>query len=106
MKIRTQLKAGRLSANHNATLQVRSALKAGKIVLNHNEGLQVRSTLKAGGLTENHSEGLQVRSEIKAPVISMRRKPPTTRRPDDRLELLVVRAGLRAGRRMRSFGRR
>jgi hypothetical protein len=36
----------------------------------------------------------------------MRRQPRTTGRKEDRLELLVVRAGLRAGRaRVRSLGR-
>ena len=35
-------------------------------------------------------------------AVSMRRQPQTTTRKEDRLALLVVRAGLRAGRRARS----
>jgi hypothetical protein len=85
MTVRTQLKAGKLAANHNETLQVRSSLKAGGTFLNHNEALQ-RSTDR--------------------PAVSMRRQPLTTSRKKDRLELLVVRAGLRAGRRARGFSRR
>ena len=118
MTIRTQLRAGRIGLNHNEALQVRSALKAGGVDGQHNEALRVRSALKAGGEHLNHSEALRVRSTIKAggvegqhnealrhasdrPVISMRRQPQTTGRKEDRLELLVVRAGLRAGRQAR-----
>lgn len=101
MKIRTHLKAGGWS-NHNEVLQVRSTLKAGKIALNHNEVLQVRSALKAGGQDLNHNEAL--RRESDRPAVSMRREIRTTARKEDRLELLVVRAGLRAGRRGRRFG--
>ena len=77
MTIRTQLKAGASTLNHNEALQVRSALKAGGS-LNHNEALQVKSALKAGKL---------------------RRRLETTAPKEDRLSLLVVRAGLRAGAR-------
>ena len=50
MTIRTQLKAGGISINHNEALQVRTTLKAGAAGLNnHNEALQVRSAIKAGG---------------------------------------------------------
>jgi hypothetical protein len=101
MTIRTQLKAGRLSANHSETLQVRSALKAGGSSLNHNESLRVRSTIKAGGWT-NHNEKLQ--RAVDRPSVSMRGELLTTSRKEDRLQLLVVRAGLRAGLR-RSYGR-
>ena len=48
MTIRTQLKAGKMSANHNEALQVRSGLEAGKILRNHNETLQVRTGLQGG----------------------------------------------------------
>ena len=41
MTIRTQLKAGGVSINHNETLKVRSALKAGGLsTTNHNEALR------------------------------------------------------------------
>jgi hypothetical protein len=76
MTIRTQLKAGGLTANHSDALQVRSALKAGKLGSNHNE---------------------TSRRETEQPAISMRRQIRTTGSKQDRLELLVVRAGLRAG---------
>jgi hypothetical protein len=82
MKIRTALKAGGIDlANHNETLAVRTALKAGRMgwTSNHNEPLQTRTGLKAGKL---------------------RRAVQITARKEDRLELLVVRAGLRAGKRM------
>jgi hypothetical protein len=104
MTIRTQLKAGKLATNHNETLQVRSSLKAGKLGLNHNEALQVRSAIKAGKLAANHNEKLQRASDRSA--VSMRRELLTTTRREDRLELLVVRAGLRAGRRSRGRARR
>ena len=106
MAVRTQLRAGKLSANHNEVLQVRSALKAGGTFLNHNETLQVRTALKAGrkaGGTQhddNHNEKLERASERQA--VSMRRELLTTSRKEDRLQLLVVRAGLRAGRRGRA----
>ena len=99
MKIRTQLKAGGVNLNHNEALRVRTALKAGDVSLNHNEALWVRSTLKAGGFNLNHNEAL--RRDSNRPAMSMRRQPRTTGRKADRLELLVVRAGLRAGRRAR-----
>ena len=105
MTIRTQLKAGRIVKNHNETLQVRTALKAGRKALlsNHSEVLQVRSAIKAGKLAANHNEKVQ-RAATQA--VSMRREVLTTTRKEDRLELLVVRAGLRAGRRSRGRARR
>ena len=87
MTTRTQLKAGGGYLNHNETLQVRTALKAGR---------------KAGGTQhdDNHNEKLLRASERQA--VSMRRELLTTSRKEDRLQLLVVRAGLRAGRRARA----
>ena len=78
MKIRTQLKAGRFT-NVRA-----NAAGVAPSSTNHNETLQ-RQTERAD--------------------ISMRRELKTTTRRQDRLELLVVRAGLRAGRRMLRRGR-
>jgi hypothetical protein len=72
--------------------------------MQHNEGLRVRSTVKAGKIILNHSETLRIRT---APAVAMLRQPRTTSRKEDRLELLVVRAGLRAGRaRRRAWGRK
>jgi hypothetical protein len=85
MTIRTQLKAGKLAGNHNEVLQVRSAIKAGKLSANHNEKLQRASDRSA---------------------VSMRRELLTTTRKEDRLDLLVVRAGLRAGLRSRGRARK
>jgi hypothetical protein len=85
MTISTRLKGGpgRLAANHNKALQVRSTLKAGAaLISNHSESLQIRSTLKAGALRRKIRTGSQ----------------------EDRLRLLVVRAGLKAGK-MRLAGR-
>jgi len=122
LQVRSAIKAGGWSNNHNELLKVRSALKAGGLTPNHNEALQVRSAVKAGGVNLNHCEALQVRSAIKAggrylnhnealrvgstPPIAMLRQPRTTSRKGDRLELLVIRAGLRAGRRESGRSRR
>ena len=86
-------------------MRIRTQLKAGAMVSNHSEGLRVRTTVKAGVKTggwANHSEALRIRQDDRD-AISMRRTLPTTRRKEDRLELLVVRAGLRAGARHRRF---
>ena len=97
MKIRTHLKAGGLATtNHNEALKVRSTVKAGGFENQHNEALKVRSTVKAGDTRLNHNEALKIRSAVKAGGI--RRMIKTTHK-NDRLELLVVRAGVRAGRR-------
>jgi hypothetical protein len=97
MKIRTQLKAGGWSSNHNEALRVKTSLKTGGWTSNHNEALRVKTSLKAGGWTTNHNEAM--RRDSYRPVIAMRRQTRTTGRKADRLELLVIRAGLRAGRR-------
>lgn len=104
MTIRTQLKAGGRKFNHNETLKVRTALKAGGRDIQHNEALKVRSTLKAGGRDLQHNEAL--RRADKRPAASMRKQIRTTSSKEDRLELLVVRAGLRAGRAIRQRSRR
>lgn len=101
MKMRTQLKAGKIALNHNEGLRVRSSLKAGKLAANHNEALQVRSAIKAGGWLSNHNETLRCDSD--RPLVLMRQQIRTTARKEDRLELLVVRAGLRAGKRFRGY---
>ena len=104
MTTRTQLKAGARAMNHNEVLRVRSTIKAGGKSLNHNEALQVRTALKAGGTTYQHNETLHRAAD--RPAVSMRRELLTTSRKEDRLELLVVRAGLRAGRSIRRRARR
>jgi hypothetical protein len=53
----------------------------------------------------NHNERLDVRSGLKAGRINLRAAVQTTARKADRLELLVVRAGLRAGRTVRGIRR-
>lgn len=40
MTIKTNVKAGALTSNHNETLAVRSAVKAGGVGLNHNESFR------------------------------------------------------------------
>ena len=104
MIIRTQVTANVVWDNHNEALRVRSTLKAGGIWENHNEALLVRTALKAGGRYLNHNETLGRAAD--RPVVSMRRQPMTASRREDRLALLVVRAGLRAGRRARARARR
>ena len=83
-------------------MRIRTQLKAGALISNHSEGLRVRTTVKAGAWS-NHSEALRIRQDDRD-AISMRRTLPTTSRKEDRLELLVVRAGLRAGARRRGRG--
>jgi hypothetical protein len=62
--------------------------------------MTIKTQLKAGKLAANHNETLRRAKNI----VWMRRQPLTASRKQDRLELLVVRAGLRAGLR-RSYGR-
>lgn len=68
--------------------------------------MKIRTQLEAGGQSLNHNETL--RRESNRPAISMRQQIRTTARKEDRLELMVVRAGLRAGKRAGTFrlGRR
>ena len=68
--------------------------------------MKIRTQLEAGGQRLNHNETL--RRESNRPAISMRQQIRTTARKEDRLELMVVRAGLRAGKRATGFrlGRR
>jgi hypothetical protein len=40
MTIKTNVKAGALTTNHNETLAVRSAVKAGALLSNHNESFR------------------------------------------------------------------
>ena len=58
-------------------MTIRTQLKAGGITRNHNEALQVRTSLKAGGWN-NHNEAL--RRDSYPLAISMRRQPRTTGR--------------------------
>jgi len=84
-------------------MTIKTQVKAGGTQYQHNEALRVRSTVKAGGWISNHNETLRAGS---APAIAMLRQPRTTSRKEDRLELLVIRAGLRAGTaRRRAWGR-
>ena len=83
-------------------MKIRTHLRAGGENLNHSEALRVRTAAKAGtGWSNNHSERLERHGDREA--ISMRRTLLTISRKEDRLELLVVRAGLRAGRRRRGW---
>jgi hypothetical protein len=69
--------------------------------------MTIRTQLKAGraGGWANHNEALQTRTGIKAGKKAMRLTVPTTVNKEDRLELMVVRAGLRAGKRSRRAAR-
>jgi hypothetical protein len=49
MKIKTRVRAGGLSANHNQTLVCNAPMT---------KGLRVKSHVKAGGLSSNHNETL------------------------------------------------
>ena len=59
--------------------------------------MKIRTQLKAGGRIYNHNETFRAAKNI----VWMRRQPVTTSHKEDRLDLLVVRAGLRAGKRPR-----
>ncbi len=88
MEIKTNVKAGALTQNHNQTaargMKVKSRVKAGIISVstpdepkNHNQtvarGLKARSRVKAGIIIANHNQtaarGLKVKSRVKAGVI-------------------------------------
>ena len=64
------------------------------MTMQHNESLRRAS--------ERHCE----KPESATDIVWMRRQPVTTSRNEDRLTLLVVRAGLRAGRRSRGRDRK
>jgi hypothetical protein len=59
--------------------------------------MTIRTQVKAGGVSINHNDALRVKSTLKAGAI--RRRLETTAPRDERLALLVVRAGLKAGAR-------
>jgi hypothetical protein len=40
VKLRTNVKAGKLAANHNQGLRVRTTVRAGKLAANHNQVLR------------------------------------------------------------------
>ena len=48
MQVKSTIKAGRISGNHNEALKVRTQLRGGRIAGNHNEALKVRSQVKGG----------------------------------------------------------
>lgn len=56
--------------------------------------MTIRMQLKADGLNRQHNEALQVRSTLKAGAL---RRKIRAGSKGDRLRLLVVRAGLKAG---------
>jgi len=100
LKLKDQ-KSGDIASNHNESLRIRSAVKAGigeppdRLAANHNETPRVRSTVKAGAATKlavNHNE-----SARRAAVSDLRPQLKPIVRKQDRLRLMVVRAGLRAG---------
>ena len=62
MTIKTNVKAGALTTNHNEMLVIRSNVKAGGIDGQHNETLVVRSNVKAGEsdrIYMNHNESFR-----------------------------------------------
>ena len=73
MKIKTNVKAGLIAANHNQTvaraLKVKTGVKAGGVQMQHNQtmarGLKVKTNVKAGGMQMQHNQtvakGLKVR---------------------------------------------
>ena len=79
-------------------MTMRTQIRAGAVDSQHSEAMRFRSTVKAGGQNLNHNEALRTGS---APAVAMLRQPRTTSRKGDRLELLVIRAGLRARRRQK-----
>jgi hypothetical protein len=66
MKIRTNIRAGKIMQNHSTPLcrvacgcRVRTAIRAGKLVLNHSAslrgGVAVQSRVRAGRVILNHA---------------------------------------------------
>ena len=68
------------TSSQHKTLRVRTAVKAG--------GYDIKANVK------NHNESFRLQPK---PAIAMRREVRKRSQDGDRLELLVVRAGLRAG---------
>ncbi len=68
--------------------------------------MRIKTQLRAGTerLSANHNQTLAVRTSLGRKA--MKRAVLTTLRNGDRLELMVVRAGLRAGRARDRVGRR
>lgn len=66
MKVKSNVKAGGASLNHNQSvkgLRVKSNVKAGRIISNHNQtakGLRVKTKMKAGAdrIIMNHSQSV------------------------------------------------
>jgi hypothetical protein len=77
MKVKTNVKAGGVSAQHNQTvargLKVKTGVKAGDGEMQHNQtmarGLKVKTGVKVGGVQMQHSQtmarGLKVKTGVK-----------------------------------------
>jgi hypothetical protein len=90
MKVKSNVKAGGASLNHNQTaagLRVKSKMKAGALNPNHNQsvkGLRVKSKVKAGEdrIISNHNQtakGLRVKSKVKAGGASLNHSQSVSR---------------------------
>jgi len=68
MRVRTNVKAGGISGNHNQSLlQVKTGVKAGGINQNHNQSLlRVKTGVKAGGSMNHNQSLLRVKTGVKA----------------------------------------
>jgi hypothetical protein len=78
VKVRTGVKSGGMSYQHNRPLKVRVGVKAGGMTYQHSRrGLKVRTSVKASGMQVQHSRRvLNVRAGVKAGGMSIQHNRP------------------------------
>jgi len=94
LKVKSNVKAGGVSFNHNQMLtrglKVKSKVKAGGINFNHNQtltrGLKVKSKVKAGGITSITTRWLDARPKGQKQHQGRRNEPESQPDREARLE--------------------
>lgn len=100
LKVRSALRGGGLSGNHNEALRAQPARRSDGIAADagessarwragsssaDNEALEVKAVLKAGGTAVSHNEGLVVRTAFGAEGPSLPHTPMIRIKPDRRV---------------------